>query len=57
MLMALKPGDNVVARSSSRKMTAASRCFLFGKYFEKRWTTLADAAKSGEPVEVIIKID
>ncbi|MEK7592917.1 MAG: S1 RNA-binding domain-containing protein [Patescibacteria group bacterium] len=56
MLMALKPGDSVVAQvivaENDRGQSVLS---LRRSIFEKRWTTLADAAKSGEPVEVIIK--
>lgn len=56
MLMALKPGDSVVAQvivaENDRGQSVLS---LRRSIFEKRWTTLSDAAKSGEPVEVIIK--
>ncbi|MBI5613498.1 S1 RNA-binding domain-containing protein [Candidatus Gottesmanbacteria bacterium] len=56
MLMALKPGDSVVAQvivaENDRGQSVLS---LRRSIFEKRWTTLTDAAKSGEPVEIIMK--
>ncbi len=56
MLMALKPGDTVVAQvivaENDRGQSVLS---LRRSIFEKRWTTLSDKQKSGETVEVILK--
>ncbi|MBI3386075.1 S1 RNA-binding domain-containing protein [Candidatus Gottesmanbacteria bacterium] len=55
-LMALKPGDRVVAQvivaENDRGQSVLS---LRRSIFEKRWTDLAAIQKSGQPVEVIIK--
>jgi len=55
-LMALKPGDRVVAQvivaENDRGQAVLS---LRRSIFEKRWQTLAAAQKSGEGVEVILK--
>src|SRR3989344_8197485 len=56
MLMALKPGDKVVAQvivaENDRGQSVLS---LRRSIFEKRWVTLAGYQKSGEAVEVILK--
>lgn len=56
MLMALKPGDKVVAQvivaENDRGQSVLS---LRRSIFEKRWTSLSDYQKSGEAVEVIFK--
>ena len=56
MLMALKPGDKVVAQvivaENDRGQSVLS---LRRSIFEKRWATLAEYQKSGETVEVIMK--
>src|SRR5689334_16490627 len=53
MLMALKPGDTVVAQvivaENDRGQSVLS---LRRSIFEKRWTDLTDKQKSGEVVEV-----
>jgi small subunit ribosomal protein S1 len=56
MLMALKPGDKVVAQvivaENDRGQSVLS---LRRSIFEKRWTTLAEYQKSGETIEVLMK--
>jgi ribosomal protein S1 len=56
MLMALKPGDKVVAQvivaENDRGQSVLS---LRRSIFEKRWTTLSEYQKSGETIEVIMK--
>lgn len=55
-LMALKPGDHVVCQviveENDRGQSVLS---LRRSIFEKRWTDLADYAKSGKPIEVVLK--
>lgn len=55
-LMALKPGDTVVAQvivaENDRGQAVLS---LRRSIFEKRWTDLAEKQKNGQPVEVILK--
>lgn len=55
-LMALKPGDTVVAQvivaENDRGQSVLS---LRRSIFEKRWAALVDAQKTGEVVEVIVK--
>lgn len=56
MLMALKPGDKVVAQvivaENDRGQSVLS---LRRSIFEKRWSTLSDYQKNGETIEVVIK--
>lgn len=56
MLMALVPGDKVVCQvivaENDRGQSVLS---LRRSIFEKRWVSLADSQKSGEPVEVILR--
>jgi small subunit ribosomal protein S1 len=56
MLMALKPGDKVVAQvivaENDRGQSVLS---LRRSIFEKRWSSLAEYQKSGETIEVVMK--
>lgn len=55
-LMALKPGDSVVALVIVAENDRGQSVLSLRKYiFEKRWKMLAEYKKSGEPLEIVLK--
>ena len=55
MLMSLKPGDSVVAQVIVTENDRGQSVLSLRRFiFEKRWNTLADHQKSGEPVDEVL---
>ncbi|MBU1327068.1 S1 RNA-binding domain-containing protein [Patescibacteria group bacterium] len=55
-LMALKPGDSVVAQVIVAENDRGQSVLSLRKHiFEKRWKMLAEYKKSGEPVDIVLK--
>lgn len=56
MLMSLKPGDSVVAQVIVTENDRGQSVLSLRRFiFEKRWNSLAEHQKSGEPVDVLLK--
>lgn len=56
MLMALKPGDQVIAQVIVSENDRGQAVISLRKFItEKRWTTLSEYQKSGAPIDVIFK--